>query len=314
MYIESLHFGYSQSLVRSLLLAAILAVASDYAAVGANSQGASVTPILQQSAEASCENTRYGFLGLLDHLSAYGQGVFPEPFLVDDSDLEVNEARLDWLHTEGLSQRSDLVTAELEKGFGLLTLEVEIPYERDNSAGVITEGVGNIDVGARYPLYQCVSRNEFVDVTFGAAVEAGIPVNSSVSKNTEVVPKVFNDLRLGDHFTLQSVLGYSRLFGGGAEGGLETLEYGFVFGWTIQHKQLRLPRIQQLIPMFELDCATALNKDVQTSVLGDVGFRANLKAIGFVQPRLGFAYVFPISEAARQNTHWGVVTSLVFEF
>jgi hypothetical protein len=45
------------------------------------------------------ENTRYGLFGLLDHRSSYGQGVFPEPFLVDDSDLEVNEARLDWLRS-----------------------------------------------------------------------------------------------------------------------------------------------------------------------------------------------------------------------
>ena len=44
-------------------------------------------------------STRYGLFGWLDHRSGYGQGVFPEPFLVDDSDLETNEARLDWLHT-----------------------------------------------------------------------------------------------------------------------------------------------------------------------------------------------------------------------
>jgi hypothetical protein len=77
------------------------------------------------------ENTRYGLFGLLDHRSAYGQGVFPEPFLVDDSDLEVNEARLDWFHSGVANAHSDLVTAEVEKGFGLLTLEVEVPYERD---------------------------------------------------------------------------------------------------------------------------------------------------------------------------------------
>lgn len=48
---------------------------------------------------ASQTGTRYGLFNGLNHRSDYGQGVFPEPFLVDDSDLEQNEARLDWLHT-----------------------------------------------------------------------------------------------------------------------------------------------------------------------------------------------------------------------
>jgi hypothetical protein len=57
-------------------------------------------------------DTRYGFFNWLDHRSSYGQGVYSEPFLVDDSDLEVNEARLDWLHTEARAQQSDTVTAQ----------------------------------------------------------------------------------------------------------------------------------------------------------------------------------------------------------
>ena len=103
---------------------------------------------------------------------------FPEPFLVDDSDLETDEARLDWLHTGGNGQHSDTVTAEVEKGFGLLTLELEVPYERDTASGQTSQGFGNIDLGARYPVYQFVSGNGFVDSTLGAALEVGIPVNS----------------------------------------------------------------------------------------------------------------------------------------
>jgi hypothetical protein len=102
------------------------------------------------------------------------------------------------------------------------------------------------------PSIQFVSGDEFVGTTFGAAMEVGTPVNSSVSKNTEAVPKIFNDLRLGDRFTLQSIVGYSTLFGGEAEGGLQTFEYGFVFGYTIPHKELPLPGVQQFIPVFEL--------------------------------------------------------------
>lgn len=73
-------------------------------------------------------DTRYGLFNGLDHRSWYSEGDFPEPFLVDDSGLEINEARLDWLHTTAGSQHNNTVTAEVEKGFGLLTLEIEVPF------------------------------------------------------------------------------------------------------------------------------------------------------------------------------------------
>jgi hypothetical protein len=262
------------------------------------------------------ESTRYGLFGGLDHRSAYGQGVFPEPFLVDDSDLEVNEARLDWLYQKRNDQHSHQITAEVEKGFGLLTLELEVPFEQDVDGNDVAEGFANIDVGARYPIFQYVSSNGFVDSTFGAAIEVGIPVNSTVSKNAELVSKVFNDLKLGDHFTLQSVFGYSMLFGPGEDGGLHNFEYGFVFGYTIQHRELPIPGVLQLIPMVELSGETQLNQADwgHNSLVGDVGFRVNTKAIGGVQPRLGVAFVFPVDRGAREDVHWGVITSLVFEY
>ena len=172
------------------------------------------------SAATPSAGTRHGLFDWLDHRSEYGGGIFPEPFLVDDSALEVNEARLDWLHTGRNGQHRDEVKAEVEKGFGLLTLELEVPYERDTTSGQTSQGIGNIDLGARYPVCQFVSGNGFVDSTLGAAIEVGIPVNSVVSKNTELVPKLFDDLKLGDHFTLQSIAGWSTLFGGGDDGGL----------------------------------------------------------------------------------------------
>jgi len=264
----------------------------------------------------SSPSTRYGLFGLLDHRSQYGQGVFPEPFLVDDSDLEVNEARLDWLHTTRNDQHSDLVTAEVEKGFGLLTLEVEVPFERDVDNGTITQGMANIDLGARYPIYQYVSPNGFVDSTFGAGFEAGVPTNSSVSENAEFVPKIFNDLKLGEHFTLQSILGYSTLAGPGEDGGLQSFEYGFVFGYAFEHDELPIPGLMQFIPVIEISGETDLNHadHGHSNILADFGFRANLKTIGRIQPRLGVAFVLPIDRTARDEVHWGVVTSLVFEY
>jgi hypothetical protein len=272
-------------------------------------------PTAGSSVAASSAGTRRGLFDWLDSRSEYGQGAFPEPFLVDDSDLEVNEARLDWLHTRAGGTTGDLVTAEVEKGFGLVTLELEVPYERDTATGITTEGFDNIDIGARCPFYQYVSRNGLLDTTFGAAIEVGIPPGSPVSKNTELVPKLFNDLKV-NNFTLQSIVGYSTLFGPGDDGGLQTFEYGFVFGYTIDHKRLPLPGVQQIIPVFELSGETELNQadPGRNSVLGNAAVRVNLKTIGRVQPRLGLGFVFPLDQNARADVHSGIFTSLVFEY
>lgn len=265
--------------------------------------------------EVQGENTRYGLFNGLDHRSDYGQGVLPEPLLIDDSDLERNELRLDWLHTAVGSAHSDRGKVEIEKGFGLMTLELEVPYERDVANGTTTEGLANISVGARYPFFQYVSPNSLVDSTLGAAVELGIPTTSDVSHNTELVPKIFNDLKMGN-FTLQSIFGYSLLFGPGDQGGLNTFEYGFVFGYTIPHKTLPLPGVQRLVPVLELKGETGVNKGEagHNSLTADIGLRANLKTIGRIQARPGVAFVFPVDNGSRAQTHWGIITSLVFEF
>jgi len=280
-----------------------------------------VMPVKLLAGESTTD-TRYGLFDWLDHRSVYSQDAFPEPFLVDDSALETNEARLDWWHTQANHSRSDVVTAEIEKGFGLLTLEVEVPFEYDttyNSSAKRNQnanGFDNIDLGARYPVSQFVSDHKFFDTTFGIAIEVGIPTRSSLSKDAEVVPKIFNDLKLGDHFTLQSIFGYAKLFGSDADGGLATFEYGFVFGYTISHEQLPLPRVLQFIPVFELIGTTELNKENSghNNLVGNAGFRVNLKTIGQIQPRLGLGYVFPIDNGGREEMHWGVITSLVFEY
>jgi hypothetical protein len=277
--------------------------------------GASAVIAEEVTVDTQSSDTRYGLFNWLDHRSEYGQGVFPEPFLVDDSGLESAEARLDWLHTAAGSQHNDEVKAEAEQAFGLVTFELEVPFEREASPNGTSQGIGNIDLGARCPFYQFVSANRWFDSTFGVAAEVGIPTDSEVSQNAELVPKLFNDLKVGD-FTLQTVLGYSTLFGPAPDGGLQVFEYGFTFGYTIPHRLLSLPAVQEFIPMFELVGETELNQDNpgQNSLLGNVGFRLDLKAIGQIQPRPGVGFVFPINDAAREEVHWGVITSLVFEF
>jgi len=288
------------------LLSALPALAGD---------GAQITG----SPTVATADTRYGPFDLFDHRSDYGEGVFPEPFLVDDSDLEQGEFRLDWLHTRDGDQHTDLFTGEIEHGFGLVTLELEVPVERDDFAGKRVSGFDNINPGIRAPLYQYVTPDGFINTTFGTALEVGVPTNSAVSRNTEVVPKVFNDLALGDHFTLQSIFGYSMLYGpkgDGEEGGLNTFEYGFVLGWTIPHKEMAIPYVQQTIPVFELQGYKELDNGAASfnSVLGNAAVRFNMNSIGALQPRLGIGLVFPMTNAAREEEHWGIYTSLVFEF
>ena len=72
----------------------------------------------------------------------------------------------------------------------------------------------------------------------------------------------------------------------------------------------------QFIPVFELIGETELNKadPGRNSLTGNAGFRVNLKTVGQIQPRLGLGYVFPIDNGAREDMHWGVITSLVFEY
>jgi hypothetical protein len=287
--------------------------AEDQSAPAASTQ---LTPATSAATpEVQPGDTRYGLFNWLDRRSAYGEA-FPEPFIVDDTALETDEARLDWLHTGAGADHSDSIKAEIEKGFGVTTFEIEAPYTREVSGGQVTKGWENVDLGVRAPFYQYVSSQGTIDSTFGAALEVGIPTGSDLSKNTELVPKLFNDLKIAN-FTLQSLVGYSTLFGPGeGGGGLQNFEYGFVFGYTIQHEQLPLPGVLQFIPMFELSGETGLNKDSagDTSLIGNAAFRVNLKAIGHVQPRLGTGFVFPIDTNARQDLHWGVITSLVFEY
>ena len=252
-------------------------------------------------------------------------GAYPEPFLVDDSDLEVNEFRLDWVHQERAGTRSNRATVELEKGFGLLTLEIESHYDYNTLSNfnaslgktdhTIEQGFENVGLGLRHPFYQYVSGDDWIDTTFGAGLEVGFPTNGPLSKNTEVVPKVFNDTRLGEHVTIQSIVGDSILYGSG-NGGLNTFEYGLDLGYSIFHSELPLPGIVTITPMFELKGETELNHAAagHSLVLGNAAVRVNLRAGAGIQPRLGIGYLFPIDKGARDDFRWGIVTSLVFDF
>ena len=272
----------------------------------------------------SSASTRYGAFGLLDHRSIYGQYWFVEPLRGPEMDVD-REVRVDYFHSESRGSQFDSLNGEIEYNFNLLTVEVELPWERDSNAAFnrstgrtvrhASSNAGSIELAARHPLFQFVTADNLFDYTVAGAFELGIPTNSPISKDTEFVPKLFQLARLGEHVSVEASAGLS-MFAGPQHGGEDTLEYNLVLGYNLEHEQLALPHVLRTIPIFELNGDSSLHgPDSGTNRLsGTAGFRLNFESIGPAQPRIGIGYVFPIDKGARDESRWGIVTSLVFEY
>jgi hypothetical protein len=74
--------------------------------------------------------------------------------------------------------------------------------------------------------------------------------------------------------------------------------------------------VLEFVPGFELQGDTGLNhgESGHNHLLGNAAVRINFKSIGQIQPRLGAGFVFPVDKGAREDTHWGFITSLVFQY
>src|SRR5438067_820951 len=117
-------------------------------------------------ADEAPSSTRYGAFGLLDRRSIYGKYWFPEPLATDESDVD-NEVRADWFHGEKRNHQFDSVQIEIEKSFGLMTVEIAGGYESDRTRSFDPdtstfqrereEGFSNIELGVRHPVFQYVS-------------------------------------------------------------------------------------------------------------------------------------------------------------
>jgi hypothetical protein len=286
------------------------------AAADVNSASAS-----SSAAAPSDGSNRYGLFNALDHRSRYGQFWFVEPLRGPEMDVD-REFRVDWFHGEDQHVQEDEVTAELEYNFGLLTVELELPYEREAELSAegreVAEGIGNIELSARHPIYQWVSNDGNLDYTLVGALELALPTQSEISHDTEVVPQIFQLLRVGEHVSIEASAGESFLIGPD-EGGSSAFEYNFVLGYNLEHEELPIPGIERTIPIFELNGERVTNgadgdDDSDNELFGTVGARFNLTPVAGLQPRIGFGYVFPIDHGARSSLDWGVITSLVFEF
>src|SRR5450432_296103 len=175
----------------------------------------------------------YGLFNWLDHRSKYATNWFPEPLNSDEVDQD-QEYRVNGFHAEKRGFQDTEVSAEIEKSWGLLSIEIEIPYEREVDDGDRAEGVGNVEFSARHPLFQYVSPSGFFDYTFGGRFEIGIAPSSEISHDSELVGGVFQTIGLGDNFSIQMSLGYSTLIGPGEEGGEQNIESAAIFGYNLE--------------------------------------------------------------------------------
>jgi len=203
------------------------------------------------------------------------------------------------------------------------TIEVEAPWETDTAAGTDpagfpedqrVSGMAGIQIAARHPVWQYVSPDGIFDNTLVAGFEVGIPSNTPIQRDVELVPQIFDLLRVGNHFGFQLHVGYSTLIGSDPTN-QKTLEYAGDFSYSIDSSIVRLPNeLIAIVPIIEIAGERALNNwDESDNLSGVLGVRFNLAPMGRVAPRLGIGYVLPIDQQARKNFHWGVITSLVFD-
>lgn len=232
---------------------------------------------------------------------------------------------MDYFHGENRGFQTNQVRTEIEYNFGLLTVEVGLPWERDSRSMTNpatrravhqeSRGIGSIELAARHPVFQYVSDDNAFDYTIAGAFELGIPSHSPISKTTEFVPELFQLLRVGEHLSIEASTGLSIL-AGPEEGGTNSFEYNLVLGYNLEHEQLPLPHVLRTIPIFELNGETIVHgrEDGTNRLFGTAGFRVNLEPLGIAQPRIGVGYVFPIDRGARDEFRWAIIGSLVFEF
>jgi hypothetical protein len=262
----------------------------------------------------------------LNSKSRYGLAWFPETLRAPEMDIEYSEMRLDYFHSEGDSRRTNEVRAEFEQSFGSLTLELELPYlweqtsseeadgSGDHAEPVTKDGFSRIEMGARYPLFQYVSPGGDIDYTCVGAFELALPGSSHFGRDTEISPRVYQLLRVGDHASVQTSIAYAVLVGP-ENGGGTAMEYGFTFGYSFAHDEMPIPGVVMFTPIFELVGENVLSGDERGAnpLFGVAGVRFYTEPVWFFQPRIGIGYEFPLNHHAQDELDWGVLLSCNFE-
>ena len=122
-------------------------------------------------------------------------------------------------------------------------------------------------------------------------------------------------MRSATTFTLQSLFTVSHIYGSFPTG-RASFNYGLAFAYAVDDEDFKAPHVERFIPSVEVVGNTILDGKLSghNSLTGTVGLRAELKPIWKLQPSFGVGYVFPIDSGGRNDLHWGIVTSLTFDF
>jgi hypothetical protein len=260
----------------------------------------------------------------LNYRSKYYADWFPEPFRVEDTAID-NELRFDWEHDQGRGSVGNTETFEIQKSFNIFTFELQVPYSAttgaiaadgdDAAVSHSSAGFANVELGARLPLFQYVSKTGLIDNSVGFNFEAGIPTNSVLGKNAEISPGLFDDLGIGNRFSVQTLFTFTHTFGT-VQTGRASFQYGLAFGYAIEDEDFRIPHVERLIPSVELVGNTALDgaNAGHNALTGTAGVRAEFKPIAGLQPSFGVGYIFPIDGGGRDEIRWGGIVSLTLEF
>ena len=259
-------------------------------------------------------------LAFLDQRSRYGQDWFPQPLVAPNND-RTQQVRTDWAH----SDQSDVVTTQVSANLDQFTLEAGLSYLHNHSVGLPADasfpsvqgddGLDYFSLSARHPIYQFVSPHNFFDYTLVASFTVALPIQIKVNPDSQLIPRLSQLIRFGEHTSLQTSIGYSYLLGP-EHGGTSTIEYNGVLGYSLDQDDLPLIGITCTTPLLELKGEQGLSGEDSgiNRVFGTLGIRLNLHTIGNYRPRLGFGYTFPLNQEARDVFHWAVITSFVLEF
>ena len=260
--------------------------------------------------------------GTLNYRSEYLRRLFSEPFRVEDTAID-NELRFDWEHDQAKGSVGNTESAEIQKSFNIFTFEIQANYSAttggiaadsdDTAAAGRSAGFGNVELAARLPLYQYLSKTASIDNSVGFNLETAIPTNTYVSKNAGISPGLFDDLAIGEHFSVQSLFAFTHTFGD-TQTGRASFQYELAFGYAIEDEDFKIPLID-VTPDPQRGTRRQHGSTAGHNALtGTASRRAEFKTVGIVQPSFGVGYIFPIDGGGRDELGWGIITSATFEF
>ncbi len=284
---------------------------------------ADTTPVISLDDTASGGGSSRYFFGLLDHRSKLAKGFFPGTFLAANVAAQ-REIAMTWYHFERGNEQLDLFYNEFKWGLDQWTVEIQAPYQHEHVSypGAVPgeptsrnfDGMANLAVVLRSPIYQYVSKNGNFDYSLIPGLEIDPPSGSEVSTGTTISPRIMQAIAWGDHFSVMTSVGLSFLTGS-HQGGQKNLTWDTVLGYNIYHKDLPLPGVADITPVFEIvgsDPVSGVDVGRQ-SISTLFGVEINPKPKwGYLTPYIGVGAGPAITSAARRGGDWVLSAYVAF--